>query len=174
MADIDNQPRGDLAGTHAADKLKDLADNCRTCLFRANPTTFPSETTPMSVQQVDDDGTLWFISSTDSERNRAIARDPRVELTFQNESRYEYLTLHGNARIHTDRATIEAHWTRIADAWFDNGKDDPRASVIAVRPVGGHYWETQSGKMVAFVKMSHAALTGADVDDGGRDGELHL
>ena len=174
MADIDNQPRNNLTGNDAASKLKELAEGCQTCLFRASPTEFPSDTTPMSVQSVDENGTIWFISSTESQRNKAIANDPRVELSFQNEGKYEYLSLHGRARIHTDRATIEAHWTRFADAWFDQGKDDPRASIISVHPDGGHYWETQAGKMVAFFKMSYAALTGADVDDGGRDGSLKL
>lgn len=174
MADIDQQPRNDLAGKPAIDKLKELAESCRTCLFTSDPTGFPGDTTPMSVQDVHDDGTLWFISSTESTRNQTIATDPRVELTFQNEGKYEYLTLHGRARIHTDRATIDAHWTKLADAWFDQGKDDPRVSIISVTPDGGHYWETQAGKLVAFVKMSYAALTGADVNDGGRDGQLRL
>lgn len=174
MADIDNQPGNDLAGHSAAEKLKALAEGCRTCLFTSDPTGFPADITPMSVQKVDDDGTIWFISSTESVRNRNIAGDARVELTFQNEGKYEYLTLHGHARVHTDRATIDANWTKLADAWFDGGKDDPRVSILSVKPVGGHYWETKAGKLIAFVKMSYAALTGADVDDGGRDGQLKL
>ncbi len=174
MADIDQQPRNDLAGSNASGKLKELAEGCRTCLFISDPTGFPADITPMSVQKIDDDGTLWFISSTESVRNGNIAGDPRVEITFQNESKAEYLTLHGQARIHRDRATIDANWTKLADAWFDGGKDDPRVSILSVKPVGGHYWETKAGKLISFVKMSYAALTGADVDDGGRDGRLKL
>lgn len=174
MADIDQQPGNDLAGRIAAAKLKALAEGCRTCLFISDPTGFPADITPMSVQKIDDDGSVWFISSTESVRNGNIARDPRVELTFQNEGKYEYLTLHGHATIHTDRATIDANWTRLADAWFDGGKDDPRVSIVSVRPIAGHYWETKAGKLIAFAKMTYAALTGADVDDGGRDGRLTL
>lgn len=174
MADIDQQPSNDLAGSQAAEKLTSLAERCRTCLFTSDPTGFPADTTPMSVQSIDDDGTLWFISSTESARNQNIARDPRVALTFQNEGKYEYLTVYGEARIHTDRATIDAQWTELAEAWFDGGKDDPRVSIVSVKPAGGHFWETKAGKLIAFAKMSYAALTGADVDDGGRDGQLRL
>lgn len=174
MADMDSQPRNDLGGHSAAEKLKDIAEGCRTCLFSSASTAYPSDTTPMSIQDIDEDGTIWFISSTESTRNQNIAADPRVEVSFQNEGKYEYLTLHGTARIHTDRATIDTHWTKLADAWFDRGKDDPRVSVISVKPDGGHYWETKAGKLVAFAKMSYAALTGADVDDGGKDGNLAL
>lgn len=174
MADIDHQPSQDLTGSPAAEKLRELAEGCRTSLFTSNPTAFPAHTSPMSVQDIDDDGTIWFISSTESERNAHIARDRRVTLSFQNEGKYEYLVLHGEATIHTDRATIDAHWTKFADAWFEGGQNDPRVSVLSVRPTGGHYWETQAGKLVAFAKMSFAALTGARVDDGGRDGSLTL
>ena len=174
MADIDHQATHDLAGSTAAEKLKDLGERCRTCLFTSDPTGYPGDTTPMSVQGIDDDGTLWFISSKQSARNNNILGDPRVELSFQNEGKYEYLTLHGRARIHTDRATIDAHWTKLADAWFEGGKDDPRVSILSVKPDGGHYWETKAGKLVSFAKMSYAALTGSEVDDGGRDGQLNL
>ncbi len=174
MADIDQQPSRDLAGNAAAEKLKAIAEGCRTCLFTSDPTGFPADTTPMSVQDVDPDGTIWFISSTESQRNNNIADDPRVALSFQNEGKYEYLTLHGTARIHRDSATIDAHWTKLADAWFEGGKQDSRVSILSVTPDGGHYWETKAGKLVAFVKMSFAALTGAEVDDGGRDGRLTL
>lgn len=174
MADIDVQPTADLAGPAAAEKLKALAEHCRTCLFTSDPTGYPGDSTPMSVQDIDDDGTVWFISSTESTRNHVLARDPRVELAFQNEAKYEYLTLHGTATVHTDRATIDAHWSALAGAWFDGGKDDPRVSIIAVKPLGGHYWETRAGKLIAFAKMSYAALTGSDVNDGGREGELRL
>ena len=72
------------------------------------------------------------------------------------------------------RTTVLTEQTKFADAWFEGGQNDPRVSVLSVRPTGGHYWETQAGKLVAFAKMSFAALTGARVDDGGRDGSLTL
>jgi general stress protein 26 len=174
MADIDQQPSRDLAGTDALDKIRSLADGVRTCFFTSNPGGFPASSTPMSVQDVEDDGTIWFISSTQSDRNRHIASDPRVSLSFQNEGKYEYLVLQGEATIHTDRATVEAHWTSLANAWFEDGIDDPRVSVIAFRPREGHYWETKAGKLVAFAKMSFAALTGSRVDDGGVEGSLKV
>lgn len=174
MADIDRQPSRDLLGTPAVEKLHELAEGVRTCFFTSNPGAFPADSTPMSVQDIDDDGTLWFISSTHSGRNRHIAVDPRVSLSFQNEGRSEYLVMHGEARVHTDRPTIEAHWTKLADAWFEDGIDDPRVSVISVRPRGGHYWETKAGRLVAFAKMGFAALTGGTLDDGGVDGSRRM
>lgn len=171
MADIDQQPTEDLQGASAASKIREIATRARTCLFTTDPTGWPSDSRPMSLQACDADGTMWFLSSTASRKNRDIERDPRVMLGFSNDDKYEYLVVHGQATIHTDRPTVERCWSAFANAWFD-GKDDPRVSVLRVRPEHGHYWQTQSGKVVSLVKMSFSALTGARSDDGGVDGEL--
>ncbi|MFD1712794.1 pyridoxamine 5'-phosphate oxidase family protein [Ottowia sp. GY511] len=171
MADADNQPRNDLSGSNAGKKIREIAKDTRTCMFHTDVTNFPGDSRPMSLQEADEDGTCWFISSTDSEKNRDIAKDDRVVLTFQNEGKMSYLSLSGTATIHKDKGTIDKYWTDFANAWFD-GKDDPRVSILKVVPRAGHYWETKNGKIVAFAKMSFAALTGSDVDDGGIDGAL--
>src|SRR5690606_11155463 len=99
---------------------------------------FPQMVRPMAVQEVDEEGTLWFLSSSDSDKNLD-------------------LQLSGRARVHRDRALIDKHWTKFAEAWFD-GKDDPRITVIAVQPESGHYWATENGKIVASAKLLLGAM----------------
>jgi general stress protein 26 len=171
MADIDTQPTENLQGAAAGSKIREIAKRARTCMFTTGPAEWPTDSRPMSLQDCGDDGTLWFLSSAASRKNQDIERDPRVMLTFSNDDKYEYLVIHGHATVHTDRATIDKAWSSLANAWFD-GKDDPRVSVLCVRPEHGHYWQTQSGKIVALAKMSFSALTGSKTDDGGVDGEL--
>ena len=173
MADIDTQPTTDLAGAKAAEKIMEIADGMRSCMFTTAPTEFPPNVCPMALQKAEVDGSIWFISSNESDKNRDIARDPRVVITLQNDSKSQYLSVAGHATIHTDKATIDKYWTSFANAWFQ-GKDDPRVTIICVRPTAGHYWDTQHGKTIAMVKMSFAALTGTQVDDGGIEGALKL
>ena len=173
MADMDNQPRHDLSGAAAGKKIKEIAGDARTCMFSTDVTQFPGDTRPMAIQEVDDDGTIWFISSSESEKNRDIAKDPRVILSFQNDDKSSYLSLSGQASIHTDKATIDKYWTAFAKAWFD-GKDDPRVTIISVKPERGHYWETKSGEVIGLAKMTLSAISGSKMDDGGVDGELTL
>ena len=52
--------------------------------------------------------------------------------------------------------------------------DDPRVTVLSITPDEGHYWQTESGKVVSFVKMSLSALTGSKLSDGGVDGQLNV
>ena len=173
MADIEQQPRQDLNGAAAGKKIYEIAKDARMCMFATDVTNFPGDVRPMAIQKVDEDGTFWFLSSSASEKNRDIAKDSRVIVTCQNDDKYEYLAVSGTATVHTDRATIDKYWTALASAWFD-GKDDPRVTVLRVTPNAGHYWQTTSGKIVSFVKMSFAAVTGSKTSDGGVDGELNV
>ncbi len=172
MADIDEQPRSDLTGADAIAKLADIADDATTCMFTSDPTAYPPHVTPMALQAVEDDGAVWFISSTESQRNADIARDPRVVLTIQNDKKLSYAACCGTATIHTDDATIDRHWTAFANAWFE-GREDPRVSMIRVAVDEGHYWETENGRVVGLAKMLFAAATGKG-DDAGVDGRLGI
>lgn len=167
----EQSPREDLRGVEAIQKLKALAEDARNCMFTTSPGKYPHETRPMSLQRVCDQGNLWFISATDSGKNAAIGEDARVTLYFQNNGNYEFLIVNGTATIHTDRATIDEHWTEFANAWFD-GKEDPTVSIIKVKPDDCAYWDTQDGKIMSFIKMSFHALTGTKGDDGGVEGKI--
>ena len=165
MADRHDQPQESLQGQAAVEKIQELADAAKTCMFGSGLNDFPYDFRPMAIQSVDDSGVAWFLSASDSKKNRDIALDARVMWTVQNDQEYSYLSIAGQAKVHTDRATVDRFWTSFADNWFD-GKDDPRLTVIAVTPTDGHCWETKNGKIVSFVKMAVGAMTGSGSDAG--------
>lgn len=173
MHSDDQSPRQDLYNKEAVKKLKELAEKSRNCFFCTNMGSFPHTSRPMALQEVDQEGKLWFISSTESQKNAEIAQDPRVTLYFQNNSSYEFLVVSGKATIHKDKALIDKYWTDFANAWFE-GKDDPKVSIISVSPDESDYWDTQDGKIISFIKMSFMALTGKKSDDGGIEGSLEV
>ncbi|WP_435525152.1 pyridoxamine 5'-phosphate oxidase family protein [Chryseobacterium indoltheticum] len=61
----------------------------------------------MGLQETDENGNLWFISSEASNKNFEIKDDKRVQLLFMNNSDSEYLSIFGDAVIYKDRSTIE-------------------------------------------------------------------
>ncbi len=155
-------------------KLKELAENIDICMFCTQLEQLPISARPMSANQVDDDGNIWFISNAKSNKNFEISQDDKVQLFFSKISDSQYLSVFGNATIYTDRNTIEDHWTPIAKAWFKEGKDDPDVSVIRVAPTYAYYWDTTDGKAIAFLKWATAAVTGAKIDDGGVEGRIRV
>ena len=160
-----------LKGKEALKKMKELAEKCRTCMFVTDLQTIPSDARPMSLQEVCEKGSHWFLSGKDSHKNMDIRKDNRVQLFYQNNSNMELLSIYGEAFEHTDRATIDKYWTDFANAWFD-GKDDPTLTVIEVRPKDVYYWDTKHGKTVAFAKMALSAFTPLEFKDDGVEGEL--
>lgn len=126
---------------------------------------------PMSTAAVDDDGSIWFMSRDSSEKNRHIASDPRVHLTYAVTGKSEYLFLEGRAAIVRDQVKINELWSPLAKTWFNEGKTDPSITLIRVSPVRGHYWDTKHNKMVQLAEIAMGALLGRPMD-GGIDGEL--
>jgi general stress protein 26 len=120
----------------------------------------------MSVQEVDDSGNIWFISSADSNKNFEIKLDNSVQLFFADTSDSHYLSVYGHATIYKDKATIEEVWSTVAEAWFEKGKDDPNVSVIKVKPTDAYYWDTKNGKAVQLLKIAASTITGKGNDDG--------
>ena len=173
MHSNDQSPRQDLSNQEAIEKLKELAEKAGTCMFCTNLAQFPHTSRPMALQEVDETGKLWFISSIESNKNIEIENNNRVTLYFQNTGTYQFLAVSGYAQVHTDRLTIEKYWTGFANAWFD-GKDDPTVSIISVDPVDSDYWDTKDGKIISFIKMSFMAITGAKSDDNGIEGKLNV
>jgi len=155
-----------LTQKEAIDKFKELVKHESTCLFTTQLTQVPLTTRPMSVQKVCDQGNFWFMSASDSDKNQEIASDPRVQLFISNPSNYEFLSVYGHATISRDRDKIEEFWSDIAKAWFPDGKDDPRITIIKVTPDTGFYWDTKDGKLISLIKIAASAVSGKTLQEG--------
>ena len=161
----------DLRNESAAEKIKNLAEDIKTCMF----CTYKNgklQSRPMSVQEIDGDGNLWFLSDKNSNKNDEINMNSKVEIFFA-QPHDKFLTLHGNATILYDRRKIKELWNPIIKVWMPEGEDDPNLSIIKVTPEDGYYWNNKNGKMVAIAKMTVAFVTGKTMDDG-IEGNLEL
>jgi len=162
-----------LTQQDAINKLKELAEDARVCMMSTQLDQRPVSARPMYLQEVDDDGVLWFISNKNSDKNFELKKDSETQLYFMNNGRSEYLSVYGNAAIYTDQKCIDAHWSIMANAWFD-GKEDDDVSIIGIRPKNIKYWDTKHGKLVDMAYMMYSAITGDRSKDGGVQGELHV
>ncbi len=166
-----NQPeqnKKDLIGKEAIDKIKTLAEKASSCFFCTKVNSDGDgefATRPMSVQKVDDDGNLWFLSADDSHKNAEISEEPFVRLLFQGSHHSDFLSVEGVATISKNKDIIKDLWEPIVKTWFTEGQDDPRITAIKVEPTGGYYWDTKHGPLVAFAKQVAGAATGKTLDD---------
>ncbi len=163
-----NQPEqntNNLSGTEAVEKIKELAKKAGSCFFCTSINNGSFQTRPMSIEKVDDEGNFWFLSADDSNKNSEINRGASVQLLLQGSAHADFLSINGRAEISKDKNKIDELWDGIMKAWFTEGKDDPRITVIKVTPDGGYYWDTKHGQAVALIKTIIGAATGKTFDD---------
>ena len=164
----------DLHGAEAQVKIKELAGKTNTCFFSTQLGAGGAPAVrPMAVQEIDEAGNLWFLSASDSHKNQELQADSQVQLLFQGSAYSDFLSLVGTATISTDPARIRELWNPILKAWFTEGVDDPRITVLRVAPSSGYYWDNKHGDAVAAVKMMIGAAVGKTLDDS-IEGQLAL
>ncbi len=172
-----NQPEDNfksLAGQEALKKMKEIAEATKSCFFCTDiKTGSPMSVRPMAAQQVDDEGNFWFLSSNDSHKDAEIKQDAHVQLLFQETHHSGFLSVYGAASISADKEKIKELWEPILKTWFTGGVDDPRISVIKIKPMDAYYWDNKHGNAVAFVKMAVGAVIGKTLDDTV-EGELKI
>ena len=164
-----HQPNPDAQNLHqeaAIEKIRAIAKSARVCLFGTSEGHLPLEVRPMSVQEVDAAGNLWFLSGRSSSQNRQISRHPQVQLLFANPGSTEYLSLQGRAYVTDSPPLKEKYWSPLAKGWFPGGVEDPELTVIHVQTESGHYWDTEYGKTVTMLTILAGAITGKPLSNG--------
>ena len=119
---------------------------------------------PMTQQQMDGDGGIWFYTSTLTSLWECIARRPEVNLGFADQEHSLYVSVSGTAERVVDRERIRAMWNAAVQAWFPAGPEDEHVVLIRVDPHSAEYWDSNDSKMVRIFAMAKAAITGDKPD----------
>jgi len=152
-----------LRSVEAAAKIKELAEAIDFTMLCTNLSVKPFHAVPMSTKRVDDDGSVWFLSGHDSEHNKHILNDSKVQLLYCDPGSMRFLIVFGNAKILNDGTILNELYGSTDDAWFD-GVDDPNLSAIKVSPLEAHYWDTKNNRLITLAKIGVAAVVGAEPD----------
>jgi general stress protein 26 len=163
-----------LQQEEAIKKFKKLAQDVNICMFITNTNEEKEHTRPMATIDVDDDGTLWFYTDIRSIKVEEVTMDKQVHLTYAHPGKESYMDVWGTSSIVTDRALIKEKWSPVVKAYFPGGADDPNVALMKVRPTSVYYWESETGKMVQFLKMAVAAVTGKPGIAESAEGKLAI
>lgn len=116
---------------------------------------------PMAVQQVDEDGTIWFFTKRSAPKVDQIDQhDHRINLSFAAVSDADYVSISGKAEEFDDQTKIDELWNPIAKAWFPEGKDDPELTLLKVHIDMAEYWSANDSRMIRLIQQATAAITG--------------
>ena len=114
----------------------------------------PMNTTETSIGAKE----IWFIGHKPSETVDNIKQNPEVNLAYVTQDSEKYLSISGTAELVEDEEKLNELWSVMYNAYFEQGKDDPKVQLIKVVPHGAEYW-ANGNAITSAVKMAAAALT---------------
>lgn len=126
---------------------------------------------PMTLQEVEFDGDLWFFAERDSNPVAHIAASPEVNLGAG--SGGSWVSLTGDAEIVEDVAKKRELWNSAVGAWFPQGPDDDSVVLIKVHADSAEYWDTPGGRLATAFSFAKAKLTGQRIE-GGENAKVDL
>lgn len=163
-----------LQQQEALNKFKKLVEEVRVCMFITNHQSNDEHTRPMATVEVDNEGALWFYTDIRSIKVEEVATQRNVHLTYAHPGKESYMDVWGTGTIVTDRQLIKEKWSPVVKAYFPNGADDPNLALLKVTPTDVYYWESETGKMMQFLKMATAAVSGKPDIAKSAEGKLEL
>lgn len=142
-----------MADSTELQKLHDLLPKFRFAMVTTRDADGTLTAHPLTVQETEFDGDLWFVIGRHASAVEHIQRDPRVGVSFS--SNDAWLSLAGTAHIVEDDAKLKEQWNSALEAWFPEGPEDPEVVLLKVDAESGEYWDSPGGRVataLAFVK----------------------
>jgi general stress protein 26 len=147
-------------------KLAEMVKDIDICMLTTAEPDGTLRSRPMSTQQAEFDGDLWFLTYADSPKVDEIEADRQVNVSYVDRKHDRYVSVSGTATLVRDRAKIHELWQPIHKAWFTDGKDDPNLAALKVRAEQAEYWDAKSSKMVQAFGLAKALVTGQEFEPG--------
>ncbi len=139
-----------------------------TCLLMThNATGGVMHVRPMTTQQVEAPGILWFFMSSRGRLAEEVAANPNVLITYGDPGDGAYAAVRGHAIAVHDVEKAKELWTALAGAWFPGGPEDPHLALLRVTMGWAEAWEPTHGKVLQFLEIAAAALTKSVPQDDG-------
>ena len=144
-------------------KVAELMKDAKVCTLATLNNEGQIVSRPMSLQQVEFDGDLWFITQRDSDKTRELQERSAVNVTFSQDQ--TWVSLSGAAELVDDAKKADELWNPLMKSWFPNGQSDPNLILIKVHAESAEYWDSDR-KVTSLFKMASSAITGKDTDLG--------
>lgn len=123
---------------------------------------------PMTAYREEETGTIWFFTLDTTDLAKDIANGgTKGMFTYGSKDQHVWACFHGSLSLRRDQDVIDKHWNPILAAWYPEGKDDPRLTIIRFDGDDGRVWVSKKGAAGFFFEIAKANLTKTMPDVGG-------
>ena len=130
----------------------------------------PRHMQPMTAFAERDAGELWFFTYRDTDLLRDVNASGGHHAMFCliSKDREIYACLGGELEEHFDRERMERYWNPVVAAWYPDGKDDPRLTLMRMRLDDAQIWISEAGPVRFAFEIAKANMTKEQPDLGDR------
>lgn len=170
----EGKPMNNEAETRA--QLWELIKDIKFAMFTNRSRNGHLHSRPMTTQNrlLDADDRLWFFMSRERDPVADLAVAADVNVSYADPDKGRYVSVTGTASVNHDPARARELWSKLNEAWFPGGADDPDVALVEVRILHAHYWDVKDSKITQLFKLARAAVTGKPVTDLGESAEVRM
>jgi general stress protein 26 len=145
--------------TNSLQVINDKIAGMHTCLFVTRSQDGELKARPMGTQEIEFDGSVWFMTDKRSNKYKEIEADPSVALEYAHGNGVRFVSLSGTASFSEDKEKIKEFWNVFYKAWFEN-EEDPNITLIEVKITRAEYWDNAGGTIGGLADVAISAATG--------------
>lgn len=151
-----------MTDTTPTQRVADLIKDFRFAMFTTRNANDRLVSHPLTVQEAEFDGDLWFLVSRSASLVADVQQDERVGVSLSSDD--SWVSLSGTAGLVEDRAKVEELWSPTVEAWFPKGPDDPDVGLLKFTAESAEYWDSPGGKIASLFSFVKSKLTGEQYD----------
>jgi general stress protein 26 len=114
---------------------------------------------------------IWFFTRADTDLARQIGEGREAMFVFQHKELQACIL--GELTLRHDEARIAKYWNAVVAAWYPQGKDDPRLTMMCLDCRDANVWLSQAGPVKFAWEIAVANATKHEPHLGGR-ANLHF
>ncbi|HYG26880.1 MAG TPA: pyridoxamine 5'-phosphate oxidase family protein, partial [Caulobacteraceae bacterium] len=114
-------------------------------------------------------GRVWFFTRTDTDLAQDIGEQGRQAMFIvQSKDQEMQACIGGEITQRVDRAKLEEFWNPHVAAWYPDGKDDARLTMLCLQCHDARVWLSEVGPVRYLFEVAKANATGQQPDIGSR------
>ncbi len=153
-----------MSNAESISKVTDIINDSHIGMFTTINEKGALVSRPLAVQDVEDDGDMWFFTAEDTSQVAHIRANPAVNVSFGRNT--EWVSVAGTAEVVTDRDKIHAMWNQVVEAWFPDGPDTPGVVLLRVDSDSAEYWTSPGGTAATVLQWIKSKATGSRMSVG--------
>jgi len=128
----------------------------------------PQHFQPMTAFAEPEAGRIWFYTRTDTDLAQDTTGPRQAMFILQAGDRELQACISGEIVQNLDREKLEKWWNPHVAAWYPDGKDDPRLTMLCMQCHDARIWLAEGGPVKYLWEVAKANTTRQTPDIGGR------